>query len=226
MSQTQTIFRKPHINPISIRFRDRLKEIDMFFQGKDPVLQTMRRLARKLEKAGIPYAIVGGMAVNAHRYRRTTGDVDLLLSAPAFTEFRGRFVGKSYDNVSGRPLRFRDRVSGVTVDILVTGLFPGSGKPGPIAYPDPEKVCEIIDKYQVVNLKTLIELKLAAQRYRDFGDVVELIRFNNLDESFARKLHPSVRRDYIECLEEKRREDLYEAQRKWPPEVRGAKDSS
>lgn len=200
------------------RFGDRLKEIDMFFQGKDPVHQTMRRLVRRLEKAGISYAIVGGMAVNAHRYRRTTGDVDFLLRAPAFMEFHGKFVGKNYDSVPGRPLRFRDRVSGVTVDILVTGLFPGSGKPGPIAYPDPEKVCETIDKFQVVNLKTLVELKLAARRYRDFGDVVELIRFNDLDESFAGRLHRSVRGDYIECLEEKRREDLYEARKKWPPQ--------
>jgi hypothetical protein len=207
----------PKYDTASLRFSDRLREIDMFFQGKDPVYQTMRRLARRLEKAGISYAILGGMAVNAHNYRRTTGDVDFLLSAPAFTEFRDKFVGKKYESVPARPLRFRDRVSGVIVDILVTGLFPGSGKPGPIAYPDPEKVSETIDKYQVVNLRTLIELKLAARRYRDFGDVVELIRFNGLDESFARRLHPSVRRDYIECLEEKRREDLYEARRRWPP---------
>ena len=40
---------------------------------------------------------------------------------------------------------------------------------------------------------------------------MELIRFNDLDESFADRLHPSLRRDYIECLEEKRREEEYEA---------------
>jgi hypothetical protein len=54
-------------------------------------------------------------------------------------------------------------------------------------------------------------LKLAARRWRDFGDVVELIRFNHLDESFTEKLHPAVHKDFIECLEEKRREDDYEA---------------
>ena len=43
--------------------------------------------------------------------------------------------------------------------------------------------------------------------------MVELIRFNNLDEAFADSLHSSVRDDYIECLEEKRREDIYEARR-------------
>jgi hypothetical protein len=198
-------------------FMRRLKEIDMFFQGKDPVHQTMRRAARRLEKAGVPYAVVGGMAVNAHRYQRTTGDVDFLLTPEGFEEFRKRFVGKNYATVPGRPMRFMDRTNRITLDILVTGLFPGSGEPGPIAYPDPSEVSETIEKVRFVDLVTLVQLKLAARRYRDFGDVVELIRFNNLDESFANRLHPSVHGDYIECLEEKRREDLYEARRVYPP---------
>jgi hypothetical protein len=192
-------------------YRQRLKEIWMFFQGKDEVHKTMRRLVKRLEKAQIPYAILGGMAVNAHKYRRTTGDVDVLLTAEGLEEFRKRFVPKLYQTVEGRPRRFVDRANDITVDFLVAGRFPGSGKPGPIAFPDPSKVSETIEKYQVVDLMTLIQLKLAARRYRDFGDVVELIRFNDLDESFAERLHPSLRRDYIECLEEKRREDEYEA---------------
>jgi hypothetical protein len=190
-------------------FTRRLKEISMFFQGKDEVHKSLRRLVRRLEKAEIPYAVVGGMAVNAHRYHRTTGDVDILLTRQGLEEFRNRYVEKDYAMVAGRKRRFADRKNAVTIDILVTGHFPGSGKPGPIAYPDPEDVGQTIGTIRVVDLVTLVQLKLAARRHRDFGDVVELIRFNNLDESFAERLHPSVRRDYIECLEEKRREDEY-----------------
>jgi hypothetical protein len=58
---------------------------------------------------------------------------------------------------------------------------------------------------------TMVQMKLAARRHRDFGDVGELVRCNNLDESFTFRIHPSVHRDFIECLEEKRREDEYEA---------------
>ncbi len=195
-----------------ISFWDRLKEIDMFFQGRDPVHKTMRRAVKRLEKAGISYAVMGGMAVNAHRYQRTTGDVDILLSPEGFAEFRRRFVPKLYDNLAGRSRRFKDKTSGIRIDILVTGLFPGSGKPGPVAFPDPALVSESIEGIQFVDLATLVQLKLAAKRYRDFGDVVELIRFNDLDEGFAERLLSSVRGDYIECLEEKRREDEYEAQ--------------
>jgi hypothetical protein len=169
----------------------------------------MRRLVRRLEKAGIVYAVVGGMAVKAHKYRRTTADVDLLLTREGLEEFRRRFVKKNYQPMEGRSRRFVDRENDVIVHFLVTGMFPGSGEPGPIAYPDPVEVGEVIES--VVNLPTLIELKLAARRYKDFGDVVELIRANDLDESFRDRLDPSVRSDYIKCLEEKRREDEYEA---------------
>ena len=183
----------------------------MFFQKKDKVHQTMKRVVNRLAKAGIPYAIVGGMAVNAHRYERTTANVDVLLSRQGFDQFCRLFVGKDFDRMPGRTRRFIDRKNQVGLGILITGLYPGAGKPGPIAFPDPVESAEVIESYRVVNLVVLVQLKLAARRHRDFGDVVELIRFNNLDESFAEKLHPSVRRDYVECLEEKRREDEYEA---------------
>ncbi len=192
-------------------FNDRLREIDLFFQKKDRVHQTMRRTAKRLERARISYAVVGGLALNAHGYERTTNDVDLLLSRNSFETFCRKFVGKNYDRISGRPRRFVDRSNGVRIDILVTGLFPGTGKPGPIAFPDPKLVREKIEEYQVVNLPTLVELKLAARRWRDFADIVEIIRANNLDESFLEQLHPSVHQDFVKCLEEKRREDEYEA---------------
>ena len=183
----------------------------MFFQGDDRVHQTMRRVAQALSDAGIDYAIIGGMAVNAHRHVRTTGDVDFLISRQGLTAFRQLASEQQFTPVAGRSRRFVDQTTGVTFDLLVEGMFPGTGNPGPVAFPDPLQVAESFEQLQVVNLPTLVELKLAARRYQDFADVVNLIRANGLDASFADRLHPSVRPDYIECVEEKRREDEYEA---------------
>jgi hypothetical protein len=191
------------------RFTDRLKEIGVFFQKRSPQHQAMRRLARRLKKARIPYAIMGAMAVNAHGAERTTKDVDVLLTPEGLERFRQEFVGDEYEQVQGRPRRFVERQSGVPVDFLVTGRYPGTGKPGPLAFPDPTEASQEIDKIRVLTLPQLIQLKLAARRYYDFGDVVFLIRTHNLDESFLPQLHSSVHRDFIECLEEKRREDEY-----------------
>jgi hypothetical protein len=197
--------------PKPFSFRRRLEEIGMFFEGKGKEHRTLNRLVEKLEKAKIRYAVVGAMAVNAHRHKRTTSDVDVLLTAEGLAEFRKRFVPKSYDPVPGHPRRFFDRRHQVQIDVLVTGLFPGTGRPGPIAFPDPAEVSEVIEEQWVVNLPTLIQLKLAARRHYDFGDVAHLIRVHDLDESFLSNLHPSLHRDFIECLEEKRREDEYDA---------------
>lgn len=191
-----------------------LKELDMFYQGKDPVHQSMHRLVKRLEKANIPYAIMGGMAVVAHKHKRATNDVDVLMTVEGYADFRKRFVPKNYTKSEEKARRFVDKLNTITVDVLVTGLFPGTGQPGPIAFPDPKAVSTTINKVRHINLVTLIQLKLAAGRHRDFGDVVDLIRANDLGESFADRLHPSVRNDYIECLEEKRRDDVYDARQR------------
>jgi hypothetical protein len=200
---------KPQLDRKPFSFLDRLKEIGMFFQKRSPQHQTMRRLARRLKKAGIPYALMGGMAVNAHGAERTTRDVDILLTPEGLERFRQEFVDEVYEPVQGRPRRFVERQSGVAVDFLLTGRYPGTGEPGPLAFPDPAEASQEIDKISVLTLPQLIQFKLAARRHYDFGDVVVLIRTHNLDESFLPQLHASVRQDFIECLEEKRREDEY-----------------
>jgi hypothetical protein len=189
----------------------RLKEIHMFFQKRDPVHRALRRLAKRLEQAGIPYAVMGAMAVNLHGARRTTDDMDVLLTPEGLERFREELLGKFYVQVPGRSRRFVERRSRVGLDILVTGHYPGRGGPAPFAFPDPTEASQEIEETRVVTLPQLIQLKLAARRYYDFGDVAFLIRVKNLDESFLPQLHPSVHKDFIECLEEKRREDEYQA---------------
>jgi len=204
----------PQVMPFSYRTFNpwrRLREIGMFFQSKDPVHGALRRLVRRLDKAGIAYCVMGAMAVNLHGARRTTDDVDILLTGADLERFRQQMVPKYYTPVEGRPRRFCERKSSILLDILVTGKYPGSGKPGPFAFPDPAKASQETKHIKVLTLPHLVQLKLAARRYYDFGDVVQLIRVHHLDEAFLKKIHPSVKQHFIECLEEKRREDEYEA---------------
>ena len=121
----------------------RLKEIGMFFQSRDPVHQALRRLVKRLQKADISYCIMGAMAVNLHGARRTTEDVDVLMTADGLKRFRQELLPKFYKQVEGRPRRFVERKSGIRLDVLVTGLYPGRGKPGPLAFPDPVQASEI-----------------------------------------------------------------------------------
>src|SRR5437660_1290886 len=106
MATTRRAGTKPRLNRKPFSFMDRLKEIGMFFQKRSPQHQAMRRLARRLKKARIPYAILGAMAVNAHGAERTTKDVDILLTPEGLERFRQEFVGDVYEQVAGRPRRF------------------------------------------------------------------------------------------------------------------------
>jgi hypothetical protein len=198
-------------DPATFKVWERMKEISMFFEETHPVYLTLARLAERLQQAGISYAVAGAMAVNLQGARRTTDDLDVLLTPEGLERFRKEFVGTAYDPVPRRSRSFVDKENGITIDVLLTGRYPGRGGPGPFAFPDPAEASEEKRNVRVLTLPQLIQLKLAARRYYDFGDVVFLIRVHNLDESFLDQLHPSVRGDYIECLEEKRREDEYQA---------------
>ncbi len=45
------------------------------------VYNTLERLARRLKDEQIPYAVIGGMALNLHDYERMTRDIDVLMTA-------------------------------------------------------------------------------------------------------------------------------------------------
>src|SRR5207248_5469732 len=102
MPRTSRVGKLPAFRQKPFDFDKALIELDMFFQERDPVHKTLRRLVKKLEKAKIPYAVVGGMAVFAHEYRRATNDVDILLTPEGLQLFRQKFVPKDYDPVPSR----------------------------------------------------------------------------------------------------------------------------
>jgi hypothetical protein len=164
-----------------------------------------------LKKAKIDYVVVGGMAIDAHGHHRLTNDVDVLMTPEGLELFRRLFVPKAYGQMPERTRRFVDRVNKITLDILITGGIPGRGHRTEIRFPDPRQVGVQIGGVRYIALPSLIQLKLAARRHQDFADVVSLIRVHNLNETFLKHLHQTLHRDFIECLEEHRRELEYEA---------------
>ena len=169
-------------------------------EGK--VHQTLKRLARALEEESIPYVIVGGMALNLLGYTRETVDVDILLTPQGLERFHERLVGKGYvPAFDGAKKSFLDAETRVKVEVLVTGEYPGDGKPKPVAFPAPESVSVEREGYRVITLEKLIELKLASgmtapHRLRDLADVQDLISMLELPLELAEQLDDSVRNEY------------------------------
>src|SRR5436309_7483707 len=116
--------------------RDRrwaLLEGSMHFEKESAVHKTLQRIARKLDELGIPYAVAGGMALFFHGYRRFTEDVDILVTKEGLKEIHEKLEGLGYTPPFAGSKQLRDADSGVRIEFLVSGEFPGDGKPKPVA---------------------------------------------------------------------------------------------
>jgi hypothetical protein len=180
-----------------------LREGSMHFEEESAVHKALRKITRRLEELGIPYAVVGGMAMFIHGYRRFTEDVDLLVTRESLAEIHRQLEGLGYVPPFAGSKQLRDAEHGVRVEFLVTGEYPGDGLPKPIAFPDPAQVAEVARGMRVLRLPKLIELKLASGmtnpgRLKDLGDVQEMINALNLPRDLAKQLNPFVQAKYEE----------------------------
>lgn len=173
----------------------------MFFERSGPVWETLRHLESRLQNANIEYVVIGGLALNAHQYPRQTIDVDIVVTNKGHEEFRRQLAGSVYTPVKGAR-RFIDQESEVTIEVLIAGELAGrKSKNQSVRFPDPSEA-EPLEGIRTIPLARLIELKLVTWRFKDWGDVVELIRRHSLPESFADQLDPVVRSAFGECFDQ------------------------
>lgn len=182
-----------------------LDEADQLYEGHGRLKRTYERLAKRLDELNVPYSLVGGYALILHGVRRFTEDIDLLVSNESLAKLHEELLGCGYVQVSPGSRNLRDAETGVRIEFVVTGEFPGDGKQKPIVFPDPQTVVEKIGGIKVVNLKSVIELKIssgmtAKDRLQDLADVQRLIKQHHLTSDFANQLHPYVRSKFLELL--------------------------
>ena len=184
-----------------------MSEGGRFFQGEGETHHTLKKITQKLAELGIDYVVVGGMAMFQHGYRRFTEDVDLLVTREGLKEVHRKLDPLGYVPPFQRSKNLRDTEHGVKIEFLVTGEFPGDGKPKPVAFPIPSSVADEIGGIRYISLQALIELKLASgitnpERMRDLADVIELIKARSLSADFADALNPFVREKYRQLWED------------------------
>src|SRR5215211_4038404 len=98
-----------------------------FFMGDAEVHKALEKLVRTLDGLGIPYAIIGAMALNEFGYRRVTVDVDVLLTADGLATLKASTLGRGYIQKFPGSRGLRDPEHGVDIDVVLAGSYPGDG---------------------------------------------------------------------------------------------------
>jgi hypothetical protein len=178
-----------------------MNEGGKFFEERSHVQDALRKITKRLSELGIDHAVVGGMALFRHGYRRFTEDVNLLVTREGLKEIHRQLDGMGYVPPFQGSKNLRETEHGVKIEFLITGEFPGHGKPKPVAFPTPESVAVEIDGIRYISLPALIELKIASgmtnsQRAKDIGGVVELIKNLGLPLNLSETMHPFVQARY------------------------------
>ena len=180
-----------------------MSEGSRHFDEKSDVHTSLHRICKRLNDLGIPYAVAGGMALFQHGFRRFTEDVDILVTKQDLKRIHESLSGRGYLPPFAKSKNLRDTETGVRIEFLLTGDYPGDGKEKPVSFPAPQTVAESRDGIYFLNLSTIVELKLAsgmtgADRMKDLADVQELIKLLVLPSEFSNNLNPYVQQKYQE----------------------------
>ena len=118
------------------------------------------KTAAQLDSLGIRYALVGGLAVGAYGYIRTTADVDFLVGEEAF-EHHGLIVTFK----PGVPIE----VDGIRIDYL-SSVSLGTQMEDILDQP------LVSEGIAIISIEALIYMKLVAKRRKDQVDIIELVK--------------------------------------------------
>ncbi len=136
-----------------------------------------------LNKHGVQYVLVGGMAVNIHGYRRSTGDMDLFVNNTSENHLKLSKVHRDFGMHMGEMEILNNFIDNSKYDVFTFGVSP--------VQIDVMTACKGITfeeafsnaiefevtkglKIPVVDYRFLIAAKRASNRLRDQADIEEL----------------------------------------------------
>jgi len=187
---------------------DLLRRDQMHARDMAAVLESLRR---RLAEEGIPFAVVGAIALRQYGIVRATEDIDIVTTPEGLTRIHETLVGRGIvPRGPGLRKRLRETEHVVNIDVITSGEHAGSQE-SPVVYPSPDSSTFVeIDGLRYPTLESLITFKIASgvwgRRDQDLVDIQKLIRCNGLTEAFAERLCPTLRETYLTLLQRSRLE--------------------
>jgi hypothetical protein len=156
--------------------------------------------------------VIGALAMRQYGYIRFTEDIDIVTTPEGLETIHRVLVGRGITpRAPGLRKKLRDTVHRVNIDVIQAGKHAGAPD-SPVIYPEPDDPAFVVagDGVRYASLPALLRFKIAfgvwGKRPRDLADAQELIRRNNLDESYATELPLELTAKYLELVASGRQE--------------------
>ena len=165
----------------------------------EKVEEKLLRATAALDRAKVPYAVVGGNAVAAWVMRvdadavRNTKDVDILLhrSDLASASLALESIGFVFRHVAGMDV-FLDGADG-SVKGGVHVIFANEKVRPHEAVSNPDiSESELGDRFQVITLEALVRIKLTAFRRKDQVHLLDLLGVGLIDQTWTARYPPEL----------------------------------
>jgi hypothetical protein len=188
-----------------------VQEMRRHYAHSRDIATVLESLRRRFAEAGIPFAVVGAIALQHYGYVRHTEDIDIVTTREGLDKIHAVLVGRGIvPRGPGLRKRLRETEHVVNIDVITSGEHAGS-QDSPVVYPPPDSDAFVeVEGLRYPTLESLITFKIASghwgHRTHDLGDVQRLIRLQQLDERFADRLHPALRPTFLDLLTKSRLE--------------------
>lgn len=173
--------------------------LDRMVLAVEKVRERLKRSTAALDAAGVPYAVIGGNAVAAWvstvdpGAARNTVDVDLMIRREDFaaTKIALEGVGFVHYELMDVPM-FLDGPNGSPRD-AVHLLYAGEKVKATYHAAAPDLVTsQDHDSYRLLELKSLVTMKLTSFRLKDRVHLLDMIGVGLLDQSWVTKFSPEL----------------------------------
>jgi hypothetical protein len=173
--------------------------LERMVRAVERVRERLLRATAALEHAGILYAVIGGNAVAAWVSRvdeaavRNTQDVDILIRRADLDAVKTALgnIGFVYRHAAGLDL-FLDGPGGSARE-AVHIVFAGEKVRAEELLPNPEVTeSEPADKYRVLALRALVQIKLTAFRDKDRVHLRDLLSVGLIDQTWTQHYPPEL----------------------------------
>ena len=173
--------------------------LDRMVRAVEKVRERLARAAAALDKAGVPYCIIGGNAVGAwvatidEAAVRNTQDVDVLLNRDDLPAAKAALEGAGFLHRHAAGIDMFLDGPGAKARDAVHVIFSGEKVRPEYLLPAPGvSESERPGEFQVLSLESLVCMKLTSFRDKDRTHVRDLIGVGLVDSTWLKRLPPEL----------------------------------